>query len=186
LLVESKSATWLYGTASEHSVFYQYNFNGARNVFTTMIQTEPPYYQPTPKAPEPFKNAIGKFPGDPDYSCDGSTFDGCDSAWAVIMTKSQNIHIGGAGTYSFFSSYTQDCVAAQNCQKALWYIDGNYDNVRLQHIIAIGARYILVADGKGVLASDNLASKYEPYWSQISVFDVPSHGSAPVRRNLER
>ena len=31
-LIESKGPTWLYGTASEHSVYYQYNFYKARNV----------------------------------------------------------------------------------------------------------------------------------------------------------
>ncbi|GFF51516.1 hypothetical protein IFM51744_07607 [Aspergillus udagawae] len=35
MLIESQKATWLYGTASEHSVFYQYNFNGAQNIFRT-------------------------------------------------------------------------------------------------------------------------------------------------------
>ena len=107
MLIESTSATWLYGTSSEHSVYYQYNFHGAQNIFTTMIQTEAPYYQPTPEPPAPFSDQVGIIPGDPSYSCDGGDFDGCDEAWAVTLTKSQNIHIGGAGTYSWFSSYTR-------------------------------------------------------------------------------
>ncbi|KAL2020075.1 hypothetical protein VTK56DRAFT_8879 [Thermocarpiscus australiensis] len=36
-LIESTHATWLYGTASEHAVYYQYNFHKARNVFAAMI-----------------------------------------------------------------------------------------------------------------------------------------------------
>jgi hypothetical protein len=179
ILIESQQATWLYGTASEHNVFYQYNFHEARNIFTTMIQTESPYYQPNPKPPAPFQKAVGKFIGDPDYSCKGGDFDGCDASWAVIVTGSQNIHIGGAGTYSWFSTYTQDCVDTQTCQKALWYLDGNYDNNRLGHVIGIGAKYVMVVNGKGVSAADNLATTAHPSWSQISIFDVPSKGKAP-------
>lgn len=179
-LIESKTATWLYGTASEHNVFYQYNFNGAQNIFTTMIQTESPYYQPTPKPPAPFDKVVGKFSGDPDYSCGGGDFDGCDESWAVVMTASQNIHVGSAGTYSWFSTYTQDCIDTHTCQKTLWYIDSNYDNNRLQHIIGIGAEYIMVSDGDGVLSTDNLAITTHPAWAHISIFDVPSKGSAPI------
>ncbi|KAL3454952.1 PLC-like phosphodiesterase [Aspergillus heterothallicus] len=157
----------------------QYNFHGAQNIFTTMIQTEAPYYQPTPKPPAPFGNQVGVYDSDPDYSCSGGDFDGCDEAWAVIITGCQNIHIGGAGTYSWFSTYTQDCIDKHSCQKVLWYLDSNYNNVRLQHVIAIGAEYILVADGNGVLSTDNLAIESHPAWAQISIFDVPSQGQAP-------
>ncbi|KAI0129826.1 hypothetical protein BJ170DRAFT_593374 [Xylariales sp. AK1849] len=52
ILIESDTATWLYGTASEHSVYYQYNFNGAKNIFAGFVQTESPYYQPTPEPPQ--------------------------------------------------------------------------------------------------------------------------------------
>lgn len=109
LLVESQTATWLYGTSSEHSVYYQYNFHGAKNVFAGFLQTESPYYQPTPKPPQPFQNAVGAISGDPHYSCKGGDFDGCDSSWAVIIRGSQNIFVAGAGLYSWFSTYSQDC-----------------------------------------------------------------------------
>ena len=46
VLIESKNGpVWLYGTASEHSVMYQYNVADAKNVIMAMIQTETPYYQ---------------------------------------------------------------------------------------------------------------------------------------------
>lgn len=69
LLVESTDATWLYGTSAEHAVFYQYNFHNAKNIFAGMLQTEPPYFQATPKAPNPFAKQVGRFPGDPKYVC---------------------------------------------------------------------------------------------------------------------
>lgn len=91
----------LYGTASEHSVFYQYNFHSASNIYAGMLQTESPYYQPTPPPPAPFANVVGKFPGDPDYTCAaGDEFSGCDESWSTIITGSENIFIAAAGIYS--------------------------------------------------------------------------------------
>ncbi|KAL4820991.1 pectate lyase superfamily protein-domain-containing protein [Aspergillus spinulosporus] len=176
MLIESTSATWLYGTSSEHSVFYQYNFHHAHNIFTTVIQTEPPYYQPNPRPPAPFSNQVGLYGSDPVYNCNGASFSGCDEAWAVIITESQNIHIGSAGTYSWFSAYTQDCIDRHSCQQALWRLSNNHDNVRLQNIIGIGAEYVLVSDGTGVQSVDNLGVTAHPAWAQISIFDAPSHG----------
>lgn len=170
MLIESTSATWLYGTSSEHNVFYQYNFHRAQNIFTTMMQAEPPYYQPSPAPPAPFGGSVGVFDSDPDYNCSGS-FSGCDEAWAVIITESQNINIGSAGTYSWFRSYTQECIDSHSCQEVLWLLENNFDNVRLQHVIAIGAEYILVSDGEGIRSVDNLAITAHPAWAQISVFE---------------
>lgn len=156
---------------------YQYNFNGARNIFTTMIQTEEPYYQPSPKPPAPFSKVVGKFSGDPKYDGCSGDFGGCDEGWAVIVKKSQNIHIGGAGTYSWFSSYSQNCIDKHSCQLVLWDVSGNYDNVRMQHIIAIGAKYTMVHEGKVVLASADQAVSGHPQWSQISIFNAKSAGA---------
>jgi hypothetical protein len=175
-LIESQKATWLYGTASEHSVFYQYNFLGAQNIFTTMIQTESPYFQPTPRPPAPFASAVGVFSGDPTYSCNGNDADGCDESWAVMMKGSQNIHIGSAGTYSWFSTYAQDCIDSHNCQKSLWLIDKNSGNNRVQNIIGVGSKNILVTqDGQTAIGSmANLAVTSHPAWSHISVYELPS------------
>lgn len=181
VLIESQKATWLYGTASEHSVFYQYNFHGARNVFTTFLQTESPYFQPTPKPPAPFENAVGVFDSDPNYSCKNSETDGCDASWAVIMKNCENVHIGAAGTYSWFTTYTQECVDTRSCQKSLWLVDENYDNNRLQQIISIGAQNIIVTNnGSTIVTSEsNLAVTSHPDWSHISLYQVPSLGPAP-------
>ncbi|KAK3938232.1 hypothetical protein QBC46DRAFT_265819, partial [Diplogelasinospora grovesii] len=47
--------------------------------------------------------------------------------------------------------------------------------VRIQHLISIGAKYMLIEDGKVISATDNLAVKDHPSWSQISVFDFSSN-----------
>jgi len=105
--IESTNPVWLYGTSSEHSVFYQYQFFKAENVVAGMIQTEQPYYQPTPKPPEPFKDAVGSFNRDPTFPCTDK--EPCDEGWAVRVVDSQDITILGAGLYSWFDTYEQEC-----------------------------------------------------------------------------
>ena len=177
LLIESTAPTWLYGTSSEHAVYYQYNFHNAANIFAGMIQTESPYYQPTPPPPAPFANAVGLFPGDPTYTCaPNDEFSGCDESWGVIIRGCEDIFIAGAGLYSWFSTYTQECIGGQQCQKAMMLLEGNHASVRLQHLITIGVQNMAVMEGQGILAADNLNVDAHPFWSQISILDVASDG----------
>ncbi|KAI1109759.1 glycoside hydrolase family 55 protein [Nemania sp. NC0429] len=178
-LVESVEATWLYGTASEHAVFYQYNFHKAENIFAGLLQTESAYFQPSPAPPAPFADVVGKFAGDPDYSCAaGDEFNGCDESWAVMVQQSQNIIVASAGLYSWFSSYSQSCIDGHTCQKALLYLKSNGANVRFQNLVTIGAKYMAVMDGKGITALANLNVNMHPSWSQISILDVHSSTGA--------
>ncbi|EJP61727.1 Pectin lyase fold/virulence factor [Beauveria bassiana ARSEF 2860] len=177
-LIESTDPTWLYGTASEHAVFYQYNFHSASNLFVGLLQTESPYFQPTPPPPAPFADTLGKFPGDPDYTCtQGDEFSGCDESWSTIMTESDNIFIAAAGIYSWFSTYSQSCIDTQQCQKALMLLKNNFANIRITNLVTIGAKYMAVMDGKGIPAIDNLNVEVHPKWSQISILDVGGNGS---------
>ncbi|KAJ6781688.1 hypothetical protein PWT90_10859 [Aphanocladium album] len=182
LLIESTSPVWLYGTASEHSIFYQYNFHNSHNVFAAMIQTESPYYQPTPPPPAPFNSQVGLLPGDPEFNCgkDQAELGGCDESWAVIVRGSSNILIAGAGLYSWFSTYSQDCIDKHACQKVMMLLENNDYNVRFQQLITIGAEYMAVQNGRGILATDNLNVDTHPRWSQISVFDVSTKYSKSV------
>lgn len=151
-----------------------------------------------PKPPEPFKDVVGKMSGDPSYRCGSGDFDGCDSSWAVMIRGSQNIFVAGAGLYSWFSTYTQDCsklptthvhvshadihglVDGQTCQKALILAENNKNNIRLQHLVTIGAKYMIAQDGKGILASDNLNVEGHPRWSQITLFDLTGNQKAYI------
>ncbi|KAL4893184.1 pectate lyase superfamily protein-domain-containing protein [Aspergillus ambiguus] len=169
-LVESQFPTWLYATASEHSVYYQYNFYKAKDVFAGMIQTETPYYQPVPLPPRPFPDALGDLPSDLVIDCSDSSVAGCDAAWALIIRDSENIFIAGAGLYSWFQKYSQTCVDSMNCQKNLIYMESN-SNVTIQNLITIGSENMLVSDGASVSSKDNLAANFHPYWSQLTVFD---------------
>ncbi|KAF4234129.1 hypothetical protein CNMCM6805_008835 [Aspergillus fumigatiaffinis] len=53
VLIESQGPSWLYGTAAEHNVLYQYQLSNSSNIVMGMIQTESPYFQSHPGAPLP-------------------------------------------------------------------------------------------------------------------------------------
>ena len=99
-LIESFNPTFLYGTASGHSVLYQYQVYGASNLFMGMIQTESPYYQVSPPAPAPFTSAVGLYNGDPTFSDCTPGSPSCAFSWSLMVQQSTNILIYVTGLYS--------------------------------------------------------------------------------------
>jgi hypothetical protein len=114
LLVESKGPVWLYGTASEHNIFYQYQFSGAANIYSGHMQTETPYFQPNPNSLSVYEAG----PSDPQYT-DCNPGDICVEAYALRVLNSTDIYIYGAGFYNFFNSYSQDCLQTETCQQRI-------------------------------------------------------------------
>ncbi|KAL2844510.1 pectate lyase superfamily protein-domain-containing protein [Aspergillus pseudoustus] len=125
VFVESQGPTWLYGTASEHCVFYQYQLSLPANVLLGMIRTESPYYQPAPKAPKPF--TLGIFPNDPTFDNCPSDSTTCAVTWAVRILGSETVYLLGAGLYSWFSDYSQACLDTDNCQERGFHIEESND-----------------------------------------------------------
>ncbi|KAI3194501.1 CAZyme family GH55 [Penicillium roqueforti] len=125
ILIESQGPTWLYGTASEHQVFYQYELYQAENIVMGMIQTESPYFQPLPAAPLPF--TPGLFPGDPDFTNCTSSSKTCGFSWSMRILDSSTVYLLGAGFYSWFSDYSQKCVDEELCQDRGFQIEESYD-----------------------------------------------------------
>jgi hypothetical protein len=126
LLLESTKGAWLWGTASEHSVLYNYAFNGAQNVYTNILQTETAYMQGNPDARTPYTS--NPTYADPSWaSCTTST---CARTWGIRVVNSSNTLIYGAGMYSFFNNYDGNtCVNANNCQDNM--IDIQSSSVKL-------------------------------------------------------
>lgn len=123
MLIESQGPSWFYGTSSEHSVMYNYQLSGAKNIFMGHIQTETPYYQPNPVAPAPF-NVSASFSNDPDFStCNGDP--SCAATWGLRVVDSSSVTIHGAGLYSFFQEYYKDCEDTYNCQQRVLEVTGS-------------------------------------------------------------
>lgn len=114
---------WLYGTQSEHNVFTQYQLTNARNVFMTMIQSETPYWQPGPPAPQPYPP--NPTFADPDYSHCQAGDVRCPMSYAINAVGCSNVYIYGAGMYNFFNNYDQTCLLTEDCQTSMVNLEGN-------------------------------------------------------------
>lgn len=152
-LIESQGPTWLYATSSEHSVLYQYQLFNANNTIMGMIQTESPYFQPSPKAPQPI--TIGGFPNDPNFGdCDTGSAT-CAVSWGMRMLDSSSIYLLGAGLYSWYSEYSQVCVDTGNCQDRVFDVEQSYD-VWIYNLVTKGTvEMISPVNEKATLATDN-------------------------------
>ena len=149
VLLESQNPVWLYGTASEHSVIYQYQLSKAKNVFMGFIQTETPYYQSNPQAPAPFNVQAAT---DPKFAGDKLT----NKAWGLRIVDSSDVFIYGAGLYSFFENYGQTCLDPQNCQTNMVSYEGANTNVALFGLSTKAAVNMISNNGRPIaLDKDN-------------------------------
>jgi len=115
--------TWLWGTASEHSMFYNYQFSGisaSNGIFGGFMQSETPYFQPAPESLGVSFLPVNSAYDDPDFAaCTSSSGAAvpCQEAWGLRVVNSQSVLIYATGFYNFFNNYNQACVAANNCQQ---------------------------------------------------------------------
>ncbi|KAK4545222.1 hypothetical protein LTR36_003401 [Oleoguttula mirabilis] len=156
MLVQATGPVWLWGTSSEHSVLYNYQFDGCQAVFAGFMQSETPYYQPVPVAPAPF--SFNSAYDDPTFtvcSSDAAAVP-CKDAWGLRVLNSKNVLIYSAGFYSFFNDYTQACVTGENCQQNMVHIQNSQVSA---YAITTKASVNMILDdlypNTPVLASDN-------------------------------
>ncbi|KAI1114872.1 pectate lyase superfamily protein-domain-containing protein [Nemania sp. NC0429] len=156
VLIESSGPCWFYGTSSEHSMFYQYQLQGASNIYLGHMQTETPYFQPDPGSTEVYQP--GQLPGDPTWDdCDPGTT--CEEAFALRIVNSSSILIYGAGFYNFFNNYDQTCVADENCQERLIQIDCTY-KLWMYNIWTKGSVEVISPEGLPPALQANAQSGY--------------------------
>ncbi|KAL5453474.1 hypothetical protein PMIN07_007934 [Paraphaeosphaeria minitans] len=147
LLVEGTNI-WLYGNGAEHQSLYQYQFANAKDVFAGFIQSETPYYMPTPDAksqPYPVNSALN----DPDYNTICPSGQRCD-ALGLRVLNSSNVLLYGGGFYSFFISNNNSCSkntnSVRDCQNRMVSIEGS-STVRAYSLNEVGALQMLTVDG---------------------------------------
>ncbi|KAJ7261315.1 exo-beta-1,3-glucanase [Mycena haematopus] len=150
ILSESAGPVWMIGTAAEHSSLYQYSLQGAQNHYMGLIQTETPYYQPSPAAPGPFTV---------DATFHDPSFDGVSAAWGLNVASSSNILIFGAGLYSFYSNYDQTCLTPENCQNQILNID-SASSVFIYSLQTVGTTFQLSVNQAGVVNQANNANGF--------------------------
>ncbi|KAI1433392.1 glycoside hydrolase family 55 protein [Xylaria sp. CBS 124048] len=147
VLIESQEPVWLWGTASEHSVLYNYQISNAKNTFIGIAQTETAYMQGNPDATQGVTVLDGY--DDPNFkeTCLGPS-QKCARTWGMRITNSSDILVLGAGMYSFFDNYTQDCVGEQNCQDNMISIENS--QVDMYGISTKASVNMLLLDGKPI------------------------------------
>jgi glucan 1,3-beta-glucosidase len=149
VLIESQGPVWMYGTASEHSVLYNYQLVNASAVYMALIQTETAYFQGNPVAPTPFTvNATWSDPN----------FDGAASkdarTWGLRVVDSKDVFVYGAGLYSFFDDYNQKCLLTADCQSNMVTIERSA--VHMFGLSTKAATNMVMVDGKSkALDADN-------------------------------
>ncbi|KAG8717573.1 hypothetical protein FRC09_014054 [Ceratobasidium sp. 395] len=147
VLIESCSGpVWIVGGASEHHAIYQYNLVDTKNVYLGLVQTESPYWQPTPKPPKPF--SISKKYKDPKLTKG-------PAAWALSITESSDVYVYGAGFYNFFRSYNQSCIANYTCQDTLINIDKKSSDIYMYSLATVGVTHMLDVNSKSVISQND-------------------------------
>ncbi|KAI8949610.1 glycoside hydrolase family 55 protein [Xylaria longipes] len=148
VLIESQNPVWLWGTASEHSVLYNYQIANAKNTFIGLAQTETAYMQGNPDATQGVTLLEGYY--DPEFkeTCDGSS-DKCARTWGMRVTNSSDVYVLGAGMYSFFNNYAQECVNGQNCQDNMISIENS--QVHMYGISTKASVNMLTVDSKAIV-----------------------------------
>ncbi|KAJ4488491.1 exo-beta-1,3-glucanase [Lentinula aciculospora] len=157
---ESAGPVWMIGAgmfSSEHHSLYQLQLDNAQNHYLGLFQTEIPYYQPSPESPSPFTSSTT-------YN-DPTTFDS-GFAWAVNVISSTDIIFFGAGLYSFYTDYTQDCLDTMSCQPQLVNIDSS-SSVTIYSLSTIGATNQLSVENIGII---NQSDNVDGYQSTVTVW----------------
>ncbi|KAJ9199434.1 hypothetical protein DTO164E3_4746 [Paecilomyces variotii] len=157
---------------------YQYQLSQAESIVMGMIQTESPYFQPSPKAPGPF--TAGLFSNDPTFEeCDANSAS-CAMAWALRIIDSVTVYSLGSGLYSWFSDYTQDCLNTDNCQSRIMQIEQSSDTW-LYNIVTKGTvEMVTPVNENATLASAN----QNGYMSSILAW-VRAHNATIGQRIFE-
>ncbi|KAF7311921.1 Glucan 1,3-beta-glucosidase [Mycena indigotica] len=161
ILVESaRGPVWLVGTASEHHVIYQYAFHNAQNIYAGLIQTETPYFQPTPIPPAPF--STNPLYGDPSEAV--------VDAWGLVITRSFNMFVYGAGLYSFFQTYGQGCVTTRNCQNSMVLVDRESSAIYIYQLTTTGTTNMISYPGNVSIALQ--ADNIDGYASTLTLWEA--------------
>ncbi|MCJ1436590.1 hypothetical protein MMC27_005970 [Xylographa pallens] len=166
VLIESaQGPVWMYGTSVEHSQLYNYQILNAENIYMGAIQTETPYYQSNPTALTPFTPNSAY--SDPTFS--GCTTSSCQKSWGLRIVGSSNILVYGAGLYSFFDNYSEDCLATESCQDNMVSIENCSGDVYLWGLSTKASTNMVTLDGTGAVPqSDN----QDNFCATIAVFEA--------------
>lgn len=137
----------MYGTASEHSVFYDYQFTNTKNVFIGHMQHETAYYQGNPNALLPFTPQANWY--DPTF--EDCVQANCARTWALRFVNSSQIFLYAGGAYNFFENWnTQACLGTESCQERM--VDfRNSTDIYLWAMSTKGSQFMISYEGTSIV-----------------------------------
>jgi len=165
ILVESQGPVWLYGTAFEHSMIYNYQIANAKEIYMGVIQTETAYMQGNPNALVPF-SANSKY-NDPTF---GDCFaKSCFKTWGLRILASSYIYLYGGGMYSFFENYDTGCLLTTSCQQNMVSVEQS-QAVYLYAVNTVGTSNMVAVDGYPVSPAGPNENSFS---DTMAVFEYP-------------
>ena len=171
MLIRSGGPVWLWGTSSEHSIIYNYQFDGVKALFAGFMQSETPYFQPYPTVPTPFTYNTAY--DDPTFTVcqpgSGAGNEPCKDAWGLRIVDSQGVLIYGTGFYSFFNGYTQGCVIGEDCQENMIHIQNSQVSM---YAVTTKAAVNMIIDDNGVTVKG--AVNLDVYADTVAYYNTQS------------
>ena len=147
-LIEGDGPNWFYGTSTEHSTLYNYQWANSRNTFAGVIQTETAYFQGNPNALVPFEPKADW--NDPAF--EDCTAGNCARTWGARFVDSSDIFIYGSGLYNFFENYEgTNCLAAENCQQKMVAFDGDCKDIYMWALSTKAASSMISINGTDLI-----------------------------------
>ncbi|KAI4719157.1 glycoside hydrolase family 55 protein [Aureobasidium sp. EXF-10727] len=165
VLVESQGPVWMVGTSFEHSMLYNYQISGAKEIYISALQTETAYMQNNP-------NAIAPYPpmsnwNDPTFSdCFTSN---CPKTWGCRIFNSTYIFVYGAGMYSFFNNYDSGCLATTNCQQKMVSVEQS-QGIYMYAVNTVGSLNLVTVDQVDLVPS---ISNGNGFADTVAIFEYP-------------
>lgn len=117
-------------------------------------------------------NALSAFTPNPAYS--DPTFDNCfitqcTKTWGLRIFNSTNIHVYGAGLYSFFDNYNSACLQTADCQQNMVNIEQS-EAVYLYVLNTVGSSNIVLVDDVALVPQPPNANLFT---DTLVVFEYP-------------
>ncbi|KAI4730984.1 glycoside hydrolase family 55 protein [Aureobasidium sp. EXF-10728] len=165
VLVESQGPVWMVGTSFEHSMLYNYQISGAKEIYISALQTETAYMQNNPDALAPYPPMSNW--NDPTFSdCFTSN---CPKTWGCRIFNSTYIFVYGAGMYSFFNNYDSGCLATTNCQQKMVSVEQS-QGIYMYAVNTVGSLNLVTVDEVDLVPS---ISNGNGFADTVAIFEYP-------------
>ncbi|KAF3940988.1 hypothetical protein ABW19_dt0209110 [Dactylella cylindrospora] len=162
---DSWGPIWLYSVTADNSVFYQFQFVNAVNIFASSLEGSNPSFQSNPAAPVPF--SVNPAWEDPSFKAicpprTGAELLKCARSYGLRIVNSDNVLIYSTALLAGLDNYGRCPAGIFNCQLVMISVEKQARSpvnkyVNIYGMTVKGARYALILDGKIIVDSQQNA-----------------------------